>query len=233
MSSWPGAVLFDFDGVIVNSEPLHFWAFHEVLKGERIEITEAEYYNDLIGFDDKGAFKHVFEKHERELDPKTFLRIMTTKSEVMMDLIRARKYGALPGVEEFVRGLWWHYPLAICSGALREEIEAMLEGIGLRDCFKVIVAAEDVAVGKPDPSGYLMCTEQLGKKVKKKLTPADCLIVEDAPSVIKNVRAVGFQVLGVATSYSPEKLGDANYVVKDLKPATVTAAISGLKVQPG
>src|SRR4029079_15343786 len=148
--SWPGAVLFDFDGVIVNSEPLHFWAFHEVLKAERIEITEAEYYQELIGFDDKGAFKQIFKKHGRELDPKTFLRVMTTKSERMMNLIAARKYHALPGVEEFIRALWWDHPLVICPGARREEIEAMLEGIALRDCFKVIVAAEDVTVGKPD-----------------------------------------------------------------------------------
>jgi len=230
MSDWPGAILFDFDGVIVNSEPLHFWAFHEVLRAERIEITEEEYYRELIGFDDKGAFKHVFEKHGRELDPRTFLRVMTQKSERMMDLIRARKYTALPGVEEFVRGLWWHYPLAICSGALREEIEAMLEGVNLRDCFKVIVAAEDVTVGKPDPSGYLMCTKQLGERVKKDLRPADCLIVEDAPTVIRSVREVGFKTIGVATSYPAEKLADATYIVKDLKPATVSAAVPELKL---
>lgn len=232
MSSWPGAVLFDFDGVIVNSEPLHFLAFHEVLKAQRIEITETEYYQELIGFDDKGAFKHVFAKHGRELDPKTFLRIMTEKSERMMDLIRARKYAALPGVAEFVRGLWWHYPLAICSGALREEIEAMLEGVNLRDCFRVIVAAEDVTVGKPDPSGYLMCAQQLARVARRDLRPADCLIVEDAPSVIKSVKAVGFNTLAVATSYPVEKLGEANYVVKDLRPPTVAEQIPHLKTRP-
>jgi HAD superfamily hydrolase (TIGR01509 family) len=225
-------VLFDFDGVIVNSEPLHFLAFHEVLKAERIEITEAEYYQELIGFDDRGAFKHIFAKHARELDPKTFLRIMTEKSERMMDLIRGRKYAALPGVEEFVRGLWWHYPLAICSGALREEIEAMLEGISLRDCFKVIVAAEDVTVGKPDPSGYQMCARLLGERDKRELTPADCLIVEDAPTVIKSVKAVGFHTLAVATSYPVEKLSEANYVVKDLRPTTVGQLIPHLKMKP-
>ncbi|HEY7116107.1 MAG TPA: HAD family phosphatase [Tepidisphaeraceae bacterium] len=230
MSSWPAAVLFDFDGVIVNSEPLHFWAFHEVLRGEHLELSEAEYYNELIGFDDKGAFKHVFAKHGRELDPRTFLRAMTRKSEMMMDLIRARKYATLPGVDEFVRGLWWRYPLAICSGALREEIEAMLEGVGLRDCFKVIVAAEDVTVGKPDPSGYLLCAQQLGAKVKHELRPADCLIIEDAPTVIRSVKTVGFRTLAVATSYPVEKLADANYIVKDLRPATVTAAVPELKL---
>lgn len=224
------AVLFDFDGVIVNSEPLHFHAFNEVLREERIELTEQEYYNDLIGFDDKGAFRHVFEKHQRALDPRTFLRIMTRKSEAMMELIQSRQYHALPGVEEFVRGLWRTYPLAICSGALREEIEAMLEGINLRDCFKVIVAAEDVTVGKPDPSGYLLTAKLLSEKAKKPLEPADCLIVEDAPTVIQSVRAVGFPVLGVATSYPLEKLAGANYAVRSLHPAMVQEVIPHLKI---
>lgn len=229
MPQWPGAILFDFDGVIVNSEPLHFFSFHEVLASEKIELTEDEYYRELIGFDDKGAFKYIFAKRGRELDPKTFLRVMTHKSETMMELIRARKYGTLPGVDEFIRSLWWHYPLAICSGALREEIEAMLEGVALRDCFKVIVAAEDVAVGKPDPSGYLMCAEQLSRRIKQELKPQDCLIVEDAPSVIRSVRQVGFKVLGVATSYPAEKLSEANYVVNNLKLPTVQAAIPELQ----
>ena len=87
-SCWPGAVLFDFDGVIVNSEPLHFLAFHEVLRAERIELTEAEYYRELIGFDDKGAFKYLFSKRGLPLPPKTFLALMANKSRAMMDLIQ-------------------------------------------------------------------------------------------------------------------------------------------------
>src|SRR3954454_1848296 len=101
-SAWPHAVLFDFDGVIVNSEPLHYLAFHEVLAAEKIELSEAEYYQEMIGFDDKGAFRHIFEARGRELDPKTFLRVMTRKSEVMMDLIHRRKLEALPGAEQFI-----------------------------------------------------------------------------------------------------------------------------------
>src|SRR5215216_4788544 len=119
MSRWPLAALFDFDGVIVNSEPLHFFAFQEVLKAEHIQLTEEQYYRELVGFDDKGAFKHIFELNHRTLDPKTFLRVMTRKREVMMQQIQSRKYAALPGVEEFVRGLWRHCPLGICSGGLR------------------------------------------------------------------------------------------------------------------
>ena len=230
MPTWPRAVLFDFDGVLVNSEPLHFFAFQEVLAAEHIQLTEDEYYRELIGFDDRGAFRAVFQKHARELDPRTMLRVMTRKNEVMMDLIGRRRYQPLPGVEEFVRGLWRHCPLAICSGALREEIEAMLEGISLRDCFPIIVAAEDVAVGKPDPSGYLLTLKLLSEKIKKPLAPADCLVVEDAPTVIRSVKAVGFPTLGVATSYPLMKLADADWAVKTLRPEEVLGQVKRLKL---
>jgi beta-phosphoglucomutase len=232
MNRWPAAVLFDFDGVIVNSEPLHFLAFHEVLAQEKIELTEGEYYAELIGFDDRGAFQHIFKKHDRELDPRTFLRVMTMKSKAMMDQIHRRTYKALPGVEEFVRGLWRSVPLAICSGALREEIEVMLEGVSLRDCFSVIISAEDVTVGKPDPQGYLMALEQLGAKAGRILKPKDALIVEDAPKVIQRAKQVGFSTLAVATSYPIEKLSDADHVVKSLEPAVVAKAVPQLKLGP-
>jgi beta-phosphoglucomutase len=218
MSHWPQAILFDFDGVIVNSEPLHMFAFHKVLEAEKIDLTEEEYYRELIGFDDRGAFRHLYDKRRLKLDPKTLLRLMTRKSEVVMELIEDRKYEALPGVEEFVRGVWRHYPLAICSGALREEIEAMLEGVSLRDCFPIIVAAEDVTVGKPNPQGYLKCMKLVSEQIKKPLKPEDCLVVEDAPSVIKGVKAVGFPTLAVATSHSIEALSSADWAVKTLSP---------------
>jgi HAD superfamily hydrolase (TIGR01509 family) len=217
MPQWPATVLFDFDGVIVNSEPLHFQAFAEVLAAEQIELTEEEYYRELIGFDDKGAFRHLYEKRGTPLLPKTFLSLMTRKSEVMM---------------EFVRGLWRKHPLAICSGALRDEIEAMLEAICLRDCFSVIVAAEDVTVGKPDPQGYLKSVELMSEKMNRTLKPADCLIVEDAPTVIRSVRAAGFPVLGVATSYPLEKLSDANWATPSLKRADLHRAMPHLKFGP-
>jgi beta-phosphoglucomutase len=232
MPHWPRAVLFDFDGVIVNSEPLHFRAFQEVLKREHIELSESEYYEELIGYDDKNAIRHVFAKHNIPLAPGTFLRVMTKKTEGMMELIRDTPPHALSGVEEFVRGLWRNYPLAVCSGAVREEIEAMLEGVSLRDCFGTIVAAEDVTKGKPDPEGYLLTTRLVSEKMKldKPLKPSDCLIVEDAPAVIRTVKKEGFPVLAVATSYPPSSLGEADWVVESLRPDEVRAKIPQLKL---
>jgi beta-phosphoglucomutase len=232
MRNWPRAILFDFDGVIVNSEPLHFRSFQAVLKTEHIELTEEEYYRELIGFDDKNAIRHVFAKHDRPLLPGTILRIMTKKTEGMMDWVGRDPPHALPGVEEFVRGLWRNYPLAVCSGAVREEIEAMLEGVSLRDCFGTIVAAEDVTRGKPDPEGYLLTAGLVSEKMKLKepLAPGDCLIVEDAPAVIRSVKAEGFPVLAVATTYTPSSLGEADWVCESLRPEEVSRKIPELKL---
>mgnify|MGYP000002902270 CR=1 FL=1 len=227
---WPRAILFDFDGVIVNSEPLHFQAFQETLAGEGIPLSEQEYFRELIGFDDRGAFHFMFRKHGRPLDEPLFLRLMAAKKANMRQLIEQRKYQALPGVEDFVRGLSRNYPLAICSGALGDEIEAMLRGVNLRGCFGVIVSAEDVRVGKPDPEGYLLTMRLLAEKHKIPLGPSDCLIVEDAPSVARNARAAGFRVLAVANSFPIEKLAEADWAVPSLRPDVVRAKIPDLEV---
>ena len=106
----------------------------------------------------------------------------------------------------------------------------MLEGVRLRDCFGVITAAEDVTIGKPDPQGYLQTLERVAEKAKTPLTPADCLVVEDAPTVIRTVKEKGFPTLAVATSYGPEKLTDADWVVRTLEPSEVNRAIPHLPI---
>ncbi len=201
-----------------------------MLASESIELTEEEYYGELIGFDDRGAFRHLYAKHGVNLAPKNFLSLMAGKKRAMRELIRKKEFAALPGVEELVRGLWRHYPLAICSGALREEIEAMLEGISLRDCFPIIVAAEDVTVGKPDPQGYLHTLKLISERMGRTLRPQESLILEDAPTVIHSVKTAGFKVLGVAGSYSLEKLEEADWAVSSLKPDEVAKVLPHLKL---
>jgi beta-phosphoglucomutase len=230
MNPWPGAVLFDFDGVIVNSEPLHLLAFQEALKHEHIDLTAEEYYDQLIGFDDRGCIEHLYKKRHKPLEPKTLLELMTRKGELTMELIHRRQYQSLPGVEELVRGLWRHYPLAIVSGARRDEIEAMLEGVSLRDCFPTIVAAEDVKTGKPDPAGYLLAVRLVSERTQTALKPADCLVIEDAPTVVKTTKHAGFRVLAVANSYPAEQLAEADYVVASLRPEEVAKKIPQLKL---
>ena len=230
MTTWPAAVIFDFDGVIVDSEPLHCRGFQAVLAEEGITLSDAEYYDQLIGFDDRGAFAHLFKRHERPLDPETFGRVLHRKAKAIQDMIDAGDFSALPGVDALVRGLAVHYPLAICSGALRPEIERMLDGLKLRSFFPTITAAEDVPVGKPDPRGYLLTVDRLRERTGLPLTPADCLVVEDAPSVIRTTAAAGFVTLGVATSHPMSDLAHARYAIDRLEPAEVVKLIPELRV---
>jgi beta-phosphoglucomutase-like phosphatase (HAD superfamily) len=114
---------------------------------------------------------------------------------------------------------------------LREEVEAMLEGVALRDCFPIIVAAEDVTTGKPDPSGYILAAKLVAERLKKpQFKPADCLVIEDAPAVCRTARKAGFPVLAVATSYPIEQLTDANWRVLNLAPSQVHAQLPQLKL---
>jgi sugar-phosphatase len=106
----------------------------------------------------------------------------------------------------------------------------MLDAIKLRECFQVIVAAEDVAIGKPNPEGYLKTTRLMQEKTGLKFGPADCLIIEDAPTVIRAVKAEGFRTLGVATSYPLSALSDADHAVSQLTPTDILKHIPHLKI---
>jgi beta-phosphoglucomutase len=229
MTGWPRAILFDFDGVIVNSEPLHYRGFQQIFAAEGITLTDDEYYRELIGFDDLNAFRHYYGKLNRPLDTQTLVRLATAKADAVQFMIDQKLFAALPGVDAFVRAIAGKYPMAICSGALRAEIERMLDGIGLRKFFPIIVAAEDVAIGKPNPMGYLKTVELISRRIGTPLTPADCLVIEDAPTVIRSVTAAGFKTVGVATSYGLDDLRHATYAVKDLTAGEVAAKIPELK----
>lgn len=225
MDRWPAAVIFDFDGVLVNSEPLHFYAFHQVLQKEKIEVTEAEYYQELLGMNDRDSFKLIFQKRSQPLEPGVLLRLLAHKNEAMMDLIYRRQIRPLPGVEQFVRSLWRRCPLAICSGARTEEIDATLTGLALRDCFTVVVGADDFPSGKPDPRIYHHTLRLLQARSPHALTPQTCLVVEDSPAVIQRLKPEGFPVLAVTNSRPADTLAAADWVVHDLEPATVSAFV--------
>lgn len=230
MSAVPEAILFDFDGVLVHSEPLHCHAFQTVAQDAGLKLTEDQYYDELLGHDDRGAFRRLLELNGKTATPKALLQLAARKRLVAERLIYRRQYEPLPGVEATVRGLWRHYPLAICSGALASEIELMLDAIRLRDCFRVIISAEDVTVGKPDPECYLRGVEMLARQYHRPLSPANCMVFEDAPRVIDRLKPLGFTCVGLSGHIAAERFTGADVVITSLQTAEVHARLPQLKM---
>jgi beta-phosphoglucomutase len=227
----PQAVLFDFDGVLVDSEELHMRAYLQTAAKYGVPLTRDQYFRELIGFDDRGAWSFLFKENGRALDAPTLDEVIRDKLGAMRRIMREAPFRPLPGVADLLAALArQRLPMGICTGALREEVHTMLDGIGLGRFFTAVVCAEDVAVGKPDPAGYRLTARLLSEKIGRPLLPGQCLVVEDAPSVIRAVRAAGFWTLGVATTYPPQQLADAHWVVQTLEPHVVGAAIAQLRL---
>ena len=153
------AAVFDFDGVIVDSEPLHFRSLRDALLPRQIEITHEEYWDHLLAHDDKSSIRLAFERRGERPDAERLARVERVKIERFAELIP--EVPVFPGAREVIGALAAELPLAIASGARHEEIEAILAGIGLRDAFAAVVGAEDAARTKPDPAPYLEAARQL------------------------------------------------------------------------
>ncbi|MFQ5802217.1 MAG: HAD family hydrolase [Candidatus Methylomirabilales bacterium] len=211
------AIIFDFDGVIVDTERFHFQALHRVLEEEQIPLMWEEYTQSYLAMDDKNCFRTILSRHEREATPQ-IIKELTERKATFFFSAAADSVALFPGVEGFIRQVVQKNPLAIASGALREEIEFILAKVGLRECFPVVVAAEDVVRGKPDPEAYVTALARLnrlgsGKPVK----PSECLVIEDSRHGVAAATAAGMRCLAVANSYPPEELTAAHLVVKSLE----------------
>ena len=219
MAVGPRAVLFDCDGVIADSEPLHLRAFQEVLAPLEITITPEEYLARYLGLDDRGVFTEALRRHGKPHGRATVDALIATKAAGFRRVLEAdaRIY---PGVTELVHA-FAGLPLAVVSGALREEIEIILRHAGLRDAFAVIVAAEDVREGKPDPEGFLRALDALGR-IGQTIAPAECLVIEDSLAGLEAATRAGMRRLSVTNSYPAAELrGLADLVLPTLAGLTV------------
>ncbi len=208
------AAVFDFDGVIVDSEPLHFRALRDALAEDGVTITREEYWSRYLAYDDRGAILRALEQHGEAAEEARVGRIQRRKVARFAELIP--EIPVLEGSGELVRTLAAEVPLAIASGARHEEVETVLAGLGLRGAFRAIVGAEDVASTKPDPAPYLEAARLLAF-CQPGLRPADCVAFEDSPPGIQSALRAGMRVVGVASSYPPEDLGAAHRVVRSLR----------------
>lgn len=210
------AIIFDFDGVIADTEPLHFAALRQVLAGVDIALTEAEYYTDYLGFDDRGCFLAALRSHQRQASPDLLAALMDRKAQAYLSAVNDH-LAIFPGVRELVQEAAARYPLAIASGALRNEIELILEAAGLRKAFLHITSAEDVTRGKPAPEPFLHAMAGLNRQpAQAALIPDDCLVIEDSLPGIRAARAAGMKVLAVANTHTVQDLGEADAITHSL-----------------
>ncbi|MBK5283509.1 MAG: HAD family phosphatase [Nitrospiraceae bacterium] len=210
------AMIFDFDGVIADTEHLHFASFRQTLAEIGIGLTEADYYANYLGYDDRGCFLAALTAHQHPTDPIALAHLMQRKARAYLESVKDHLV-IFPGVREFVREASAAYPLAIASGALRHEIEVILEQAGLRKEFLHITSAEDVTKGKPDPQPFLQALNALNRQRQEQaITAESCLVIEDSIPGIRGAKIAGMKVLAVANTHTIQDLHEAHAVAQSL-----------------
>lgn len=214
------ALLFDFNGVIVDDEPLHFALFKRVLAEEGLELAEADYYARYLGFDDRACFEAVLREAGQLPEVGRVMRLITRKAAYYSEEIHRAGYPFFRGAVELVRSAAAaDLMLGVVSGALREEVEGALRQAGIEHCFKLLVTAEDVSRSKPDPEGYRLGLEGLNSLPPfpdRLVHPHEVLVIEDSPAGIEAAKALGLPTLGVAHTYTVDRLGGADVTTQDL-----------------
>ena len=203
------AVVFDFDGVIADSEPLHLRALQEVLAPLGLAVERDEYYARYLGYDDVGAFRAIAADRGLTLTLEEVRSHIEAKSIIYQSLLSGD--GVLyPGARACVEQLASAYPLGIASGALRHEIEAILRAGGLGQYFRFIVASGETPAGKPAPDPYLQAAALHG------LEPSACVAIEDSRWGIESARGAGMRCVGITHTYPASELSAADVVVAGL-----------------
>src|SRR5262245_9968870 len=201
------AVIFDFNGILADDDPIHMQALLRVAEEERLTFTEDEYMERYLPLNDRDCFQELWQKNNRSLQDGDIEELIQRKSVYYFSAIE-QKDVMFKGAATAVRAAARRGPGGIAAGASIGEIRHILSGAGLLDCFSVIVAAEDVQHGKPDPEPFRLAWERL-KKNSPNLTPQECVAVEDSLGGIQSARSAGLPCLGVAHSYSRGRLEEA------------------------
>jgi beta-phosphoglucomutase len=223
------AIVFDFDGVIANSEPLHYRSFRDVLAPLGVALTEQDYYAQYLGFSDAGVFERISENTRQRWTGDRIASMVGEKARLMEALERDVSV-LFPGAADAVRRAAAAVPLAIASGAIRREIERVLHREQLAQFFPVIVAAEDTPQSKPAPDPYVRAVERLSSAIGQAVDPRECVAIEDSLWGLQSARAAGLCTVAVAHTYEASGLNGADLTIRsinDLDLRTLAALFSG------
>jgi HAD superfamily hydrolase (TIGR01509 family) len=205
------AVIFDFNGVLVDDEHVHFELFREALATLGVPLDEAAYLDRYLGFDDRGAFVAALADAGRDAPPAFVDGLIARKAARYAEVAEAG-LRSFPSAAETLAGLADRYPVAICSGALRAEIEYALRRLKVRNRVQSITSAEDTERCKPDPEGYLIALNRLRANLPD-LDAGQCLVIEDSLAGLEAARAAGMVAVGVTHTYRRDELEPAGAVV--------------------
>jgi beta-phosphoglucomutase len=211
-----GAVIFDFNGVLVDDESVHCALFQEVLAQEGVTITERDYYERYLGYDDRGCFDAALKDAGRRADRARLDDLIARKARRYVE-VAEQGLRFFPAAAETLRAIAARWPVAINSGALRPEIEYALRRLDCLDRVAAIVSAEDTDKCKPDPEGYRLAYEALRTRGRADrdgdatvgLSPAACLVIEDSLAGIASAKGAGMRAVGVSTTYPADQLREA------------------------
>ncbi len=214
------AIIFDFDGVIANSEPAHFVTFQKVLSEEGVSISQSDYFKKYLAMDDRWAFTTALTDFGRLTDPVYISELIFRKSCYFEHYLK-EEMSVYPETIEFIYSIKGRFPLAINSGALRPEIDAVLARVGLQEVFPLIVSAENITRCKPYPEGYLKALTFLNQSHPElNANASDCLAIEDSVGGIKSAITAGMKCVAVTNTYPREALGEATMIVSSLSELT-------------
>jgi beta-phosphoglucomutase len=216
------AIVFDFDGVIANSEPLHLKAFQQALAQEGIELDPAEYYARYLGYDDVVMFEALAKDRRISMSGEHVTALVARKGERMQDMLRSGTV-LFPGATEFIREAAAAVPIAIASGAMRHEIEEVIDAAGVSDLFATIVAAGDTPQSKPSPAPYRLALERLRETSRRDIDPRRAVAIEDSKWGLESAQGAGLRLVGVTNSYPAHELTGAELVVDSLTALTLPA----------
>lgn len=219
------AIIFDCDGVIADTEPIHLAGFKRVLAGEGITLSDQDYFARYLALDDRGCFSRAFAERGISLAQAQLSELIERKAGYVHQAMHTG-LTLFTGAAEFIHKAADRYPLAVASGALRAEVETIVNYGGLSGCFRAIVSAEDTLYGKPHPDPFLKALELLNQLIIDRIEPGECLVVEDSIHGIRAAHQAGMRCLAVTNSYSREMLTEAQMVVDSLAGLSLTDAES-------